>query len=358
MLCVVHAYCPGRICLIGDHTDYNAGVALPMAIDLGVEVTYAPDDTQELRVSSSAFEPPATIPVDQSLDPVLLAQVSPPWARRVAAIVALARPPRGGTITVCANLPAGAGLASSAALSVALTLALGVEGPPISMAVLCQQAETSLGAPVGLLDPLACLSGREGHALLIDFATLGGHLVPVPPEAEIVVVCSGEQRSLERTAYAARRAECAAAAVTVGPLGHATAADVEGLRDRVLRRRVRHVVTECERVHAYADALASGDLVEAGQLMSASHRSLAEDFEVSTPGLDALVAHLVAMPGVHGARLTGAGFGGCVVALTDPGAVDPERFRTHAWRLRPSDGAARLREGVALTGRRLPEITP
>ena len=150
---------------------------------------------------------------------------------------------------------------------------------------------------------------------------------------------SGETRSLDRSAYAQRRAECDAAAARLGPLGQLDPGVANAVPDPVLRRRARHVAGECERVRAFVAELRAGDLAEAGRIMTASHHSLAHDFEVSTPALDSLVQWLVETPGVHGARLTGAGFGGCVVALTEPGALDTDALPTPAWTVRPAGGA-------------------
>ena len=145
--------------------------------------------------------------------------------------------------------------------------------------------------------------------------------IPLPRHVDVVVVHSGQARALAGSHYAARRLECERAQSIIGPLRSATLDDVEGLEDPVLRSRARHVIGENARVRAFADALWAGDLERCGELMAMSHRSLAADFEVSTNALDQLVARLVARPGVFGARLTGAGFGGCVVALTKPGAI-------------------------------------
>ena len=152
------------------------------------------------------------------------------------------------------------------------------------------------------------------------------------------MVDSGQRRDLRTSAYGTRVAECEAAAAVIGPLGLATEADILGLRDSLLRRRARHVMTECTRVRAFAEALSDGDLGAAGRLMDESHRSLADEFEATTPEVDALVADLRARPGVLGVRMTGAGFGGCVVALGEPGALDPDALGTPAWRVAPSDG--------------------
>jgi galactokinase len=208
------------------------------------------------------------------------------------------------------------------------------------MARTCQRAEqAATGVAAGLMDQLVVAGGVEGCALLIDFADLSTRPVPVPENAEVVVVDSGERRTLDRTPYAARRAECEAAAFRLGPLGKLGPDAMLGLPDPVMRRRARHVVTECDRVRWCAAALAAGDVVDAGRLMAASHASLAGDFDASTPALDALVEHLQAIPGVYGARMTGAGFGGCVVALAAPGAIDIVALSTPAWRVRPSSGA-------------------
>ena len=175
--------------------------------------------------------------------------------------------------------------------------------------------------------------------LLIDFSDLSISLVHVPRDVEVIAVHSGSARSVERSGYAARQAECTAAAHRLGPLGMLDPESINGLPDPTLRRRARHVITECDRVRWCAASLQAGDLVEVGRLMSASHASLAHDFEVSTPAIDQLVEHLTSMPGVFGARLTGAGFGGCVVALAEPGAIDLASLPTAAWRLTPSRGA-------------------
>lgn len=341
---MVRAYCPGRVNLIGDHTDYNEGVALPMAVDLGTVVTFTPDDSLKVVLRSVSEPEPADVDVHVPLDHEELRRLQPPWARLVAAMVAVVRPASGGRGTVETSLPVGAGLSSSAALEVGLALAMGFEADPLVMARACQRAEqAATGVAAGLMDQLVVTGAVEGAALLVDFSDLSSRPVEVTPDAEVVVVHSGVKRTLVASGYAARRAECEAAAHRLGPLGKLGPEDMMGIPDPVLRRRVRHVVTECDRVRWCAAALGHGDLVEAGRLMTASHHSLRADFEVSTPELDALVAHLVATPGVHGARLTGAGFGGCVVALAEPGAVDVTVFPTAAWRVRPSAGARVLR---------------
>jgi galactokinase len=339
----VRAHSPGRVNLIGDHTDYNEGLALPMAIDLGTTVTFQADRGSRIVLRSSHDSEPADVDLHIPLDRDVLATLEPPWARHVAAVAAAVRPERGGSGTVVTTLPVGAGLSSSAALEVALALVFGCEADPLTLARTCQYAEhVATGVPTGIMDQLVVSAGREGCALLIDFTDLSVQPVEIPGGVEVVVVHSGETRSLDRSAYAQRRAECHAAALRLGPLGHLDAQVAGAVPDPVFRRRARHVAGECERVRGFAAALRTGDLAGAGRIMTASHHSLARDFEVSTPGLDSLVQWLLERPGVLGARLTGAGFGGCVVALTEPGALDVEALPTRAWRVRPARGAQLL----------------
>ncbi|HUY66117.1 MAG TPA: galactokinase family protein [Acidimicrobiales bacterium] len=334
---------PGRVNLIGDHTDYNQGLALPMAIGLGVTVRFTPSTDGRVSVTSTALGPGPELPLDLPAERAAVGRIEPAWARLTGAMVAVSRPVGGGAVQIDATLPIGAGLSSSAALAVALAEVFGVGGDPEAVAALCQRAEHLAGVPVGALDPLICAGGRRGHALLIDFSTMATRQTPMPEEAEVVVVDSGQQRTLRTSAYAARRAECEAAAAVIGPLGRADTADLARLSGPVLRARARHVVTECLRVRSCAEALATGDLAGAGALMTESHQSLSGDFAVSTPVVDSLAEDLASRPGVLGARMTGAGFGGCVVALCRPGAVDPASLPTPAWRVRPADGTVARR---------------
>ncbi|MCU1452548.1 MAG: Galactokinase, partial [Acidimicrobiales bacterium] len=310
----VTAVAPGRVNLIGEHTDTTGGLVLPMAIDLATTVTgQAGGDRVELRSREEVH--PAVVRLDVE-DP---ASQVPAWARFVAGVVAELRPERGFTGTVATTLPVGAGLSSSSALTVAVALALGFDGSPVELARACQRAEIrASGVPGGIMDQLASAAGVERHALLIDCHALTIEPVPLPPHTEVVVVHSGEPRRLAESAYGERRAECERAEQALGPLRLIDARDlgaVERLADPVLRRRARHVVTENARVRAFVQAFRAGDVIAAGRLMAGSHASLRDDFEVSTPTLDRLVERLAATPGVYGARLTGAGFGGCVVAL-------------------------------------------
>ena len=270
--------------------------------------------------------------------------VEPEWGRYVAGVVAELRPAVGFEGDVDTTLPVGAGLSSSAALELAVALAVGFEGSPLELARLGRRAEQrASGVPCGLMDQLTSACGVEGHALLVDFSTETWRPVEMPSGLDVIVVHSGQERALSDSAYAERRRSAESATAELGPLTEATTADVASLHDPVLRRRARHVVTENARVRAAAEALAAGDGMTAGALLSESHVSLRDDAEVSTAALDETVGRLMAIPGVLGARLTGAGFGGCVVALAERGAVaDPTRITGRGWIVSAAAGARLL----------------
>ncbi len=315
---------PGRVNLIGDHTDYNDGFVLPLAIGRECRVTAEPRGDGRLRLRS---EHPGMdeveLPADGSAEP---AGVEPPWGRYAAGVLRTlaerGRPPVGIDGVVSSTVPPGAGLSSSAALEVSIALALcdaaGFVLDPLELARACQEAERiATGVPCGIMDQLASIRGRRGHALLIDCRSLEVRPVALPAELAVLIVHSGQTRRLEGSAYAERRAACEAAAARLG---------VPALRDAEPHQvaddpRARHVVSENARVLEAAAALADGDLETVGRLLSASHASLRDDFEVSTPELDVLVAALEEA-GALGARLTGGGFGGCVVAVARTREVD------------------------------------
>jgi galactokinase len=327
----VTAVAPGRVNLIGEHTDTTGGLALPMAIDLATTVV-GERGGDRVVLRSEVEDTVADVPLDGG-DPGAVEG----WARYVAGVVAEVRPPVGFRAAVTTTLPVGAGLSSSAALEVALALALGADDDgrdPGAVALACQRAEQrASGVPCGVMDQLASACGVAGHALLLDCPALTVTPIAIPHDVEVVAVHSGEPRARADSAYAERRAELAAAEELVGPLREQRDVAALARLEPRLHRRARHVVTENERVRAFADALVAGDVAALGEAMAAGHASLRDDFEVSTPRLDALVTDLVARPGVIGARLTGAGFGGCAVALCRPGALDV------GWVLRPSSGA-------------------
>ena len=335
----MRAVAPGRVNLIGDHTDYTGGLVLPMAVDRTTTV--------ELRrhgrvVELVSTDSPDAVVLDVALGPSDAPAV-PGWGRYVAGVLAVLRPNQGGNGVVSSTVPIGAGLSSSSALTVAVALALGFAGPALDLARACQRAEQlGSGIPGGIMDQLCSAAAVEGAALLIDCESLELRPVPLPDGAEVLVAHSGTNRALVGSAYAQRRADCDRAAALLGPLRDASVPSAEALGDPLLVRRARHVITENRRVLGCAAALEEGDLVAAGRLMSESHRSLADDFDVSTSELDALVAALESEPGVHGARLTGAGFGGCVVALADAGTLgrlDASALPGPVWRVTAAGGA-------------------
>jgi galactokinase len=341
---VLGTWAPGRVNLIGEHTDYSGGLVLPAAIQLGigVDVLAAADG---ISLSSARFGPAAKLPADGG------GPATTGWGRYgqavAAELAALGRPPVGLVATVTSDLPAGAGLSSSAALEVGLALALCAvaefELEPLRLALACQRAELrAVGVPCGILDQAACLLGRADSAILLDCATLEHRLVRVPERAALLVVDSGVRRSLEGTEYGQRRGELEQAMRLVGA-DRSTAvalADLAGL-DAVSERRLRHVVSENERVRPFAAALEEGKLETAGELLAASHASLRDDYEVSTAELDLLVA-LAHEAGAYGARLLGAGFGGAVLVLVDAARADEvARAVVHEYRSRSGrDGRA------------------
>jgi len=344
---------PGRVNLIGDHTDYNDGYCLPMAIDRDCIVGAAPGRDDRVRAESLDTDERVDLPARSGST-----VVGTGWGRLVAAATQVvsdqAGPVEGVDLAASSTVPIGSGLSSSAALCVALVLALGDppngDGGRIELARAARDVEQlATGVPVGLLDQLASVFGRRDAALFLDCRTLEIVPVPLPATLAIAVVHSGVARALESSAYAARRDACAIAAARLGVSALRDATPTQVADDPI----ARHVVSENTRVVGAVDALRRGDLNRLGVLMGESHASLRDDFQVSTPELDTLVEVLVD-EGAFGARLTGAGFGGCVVAATTPDrhdevlarACDRYRARTglepRAFAVRAVDGAGPL----------------
>lgn len=322
---------PGRVNLIGDHTDYTGGLVFPMAIDRWTEFEGdAADGT--VTVDSRDVEGTVHFAIGAPFDPGM----QPSWGRYVAAVASVVNPRHGIAGTVSSGVPVGAGLSSSAALELCLAHALNDDISPLSLALLMQQAERmATGVPTGIMDQLCIASAREGTGTLIDCGTFNVTHVPIPDNVEIVVRFVAH-RTLEGSGYSDRVRECAEAEAAVGPLRDATPGHVNTIEDPVVARRARHVVTENRRVLDFTRALSAGDLHGAGVLMRESHESLSRDFEVSTPQMDSVVDETCAVRGVHGARMTGGGFGGCIVALCEPGTDLP------GWRVRPVGASCRV----------------
>ncbi len=283
---------PGRVNLIGDHTDYTGGLVFPMAIDRWTEITYVEGGSRVELTSTGELDPTSfELPVDG--EPAV---VAPGWGRYVAAVAAELGATTGIRGTVSTTIPVGAGLSSSAALEVAAAMALGHRGSPLDLARLAQRAEhRATGVPTGIMDQLCIASAVEGHALLIDCSTFDVTPSPVPFDVEIVVRFVA-RRTLEGSEYGERVAQCAAAEAVIGPLCIATLAATDAIDDPTVRARARHVITENERVRAFAAALAGGDYRAAGDVMTDGHRSLRDDFATSTPVMDAAVEQLCAHP--------------------------------------------------------------
>ena len=347
---------PGRANIIGEHTDYNDGFVLPVALDCA---TYVVGRRRPDVVRLASLQEPGKVTVDVRTG----AGPSKGWGAYVSAVVRALRdasvPVAGLDAVVHSDVPVAAGLSSSAALEVALALAIATRLPePAQVAEICRRAEqTYVGVEVGIMDQLACAAARRRHALLIDCRDNLIDYVPVSDRVSIVMIDSGVRRDLSATAYNLRRAQCrsAAAALGVASLRLVGSADlVDAKLGAVERRRARHVVTENERVLSTVEALRREDLTTVGRLLYASHESLARDYDVSTPELDALVDAARATEGVLGARLTGAGFGGCTVNLVDAargrGAAAEIVGRYEAitgraaryWISTPADAAARI----------------
>jgi len=320
---------PGRVNLIGEHTDYNDGWVLPAALDVGTDVAARARDDRMLRVVARRLDADDEVPLD---DP--RPTDGPQWTRYVRGTAALlpARELPGADLLVDSDLPIGAGLSSSASLELGAAVALlglaGVRWDAHRLARLGQRVENEIvGVRSGIMDQLAVAGGVAGHAVLVDCRTLDVRPVPIPARVRILVLDSAVSRTLAGSAYNDRRAECEAAlsALRAAEPGLRALRDVtpellaaQGNRlTDVQRRRARHVVSENQRVLDAADALRAGDVESFGRLMAFSHASLRDDYDVSGPELDTLVDIAAGTGGVFGARLTGAGFGGCAVALVD-----------------------------------------
>jgi len=327
--------------LIGDHTDYAGGLALPCTIDLGITL-HAERGGTEILLTSDSFGGNVAINLTDLAE---IQTLEPFWGRYVAAVAQECAVTKGFRGLVTSTLPAGAGLSSSAALEIALAVAMQFNGSQMELALLGQRSEhRAVGVPCGLLDQLSIVFGKRDHAMVIDFSDNAIDHVAFPEDLDIVIIHSGQVRELVDSEYAERRSMCEQAAQRIGPLANASLTEIATL-DGDLERRARHVVSECERVRKAAVALHENDPATFGQLMLQSHASLRDDFDVSTSVLDELVDRLSQMPGVYGARLTGAGFGGCVVALCERDAIrDPSAMTGRGWSVRPSDGARVISE--------------
>jgi galactokinase len=321
------AHAPGRINLIGEHTDYNHGLVMPIALRLGVTVLARSRDDPRARLTTDASVTPAEASYrigEERKDGTWVDR-----ARGVTAILAREGIPIGGfDAEITSDLPLGAGLGSSAAFAIALLRALSdlfelaLDEPAIVRVAHAAETEFA-GARAGLLDQLASVYGRRSEALLIDMRDLDTRTIPLPPSIELAVIDSGSRHEHATGGYNRRREECEEACRHLGVRSLRDVEDrpLETVLERLpapLDRRVRHVVTENARVREAAVALDAGDEPRLGAILTAAHRSLRDDYEVSTPQLDRLV-DLARAAGALGSRLVGGGFGGSIIALTRHG---------------------------------------
>lgn len=355
---------PGRVNLIGEHTDYNEGFVLPCAIDSGTVVAARARSDAFLQIAAADF----AMEQDRfALDlPISHAGGWRDYVRGVAAMLVGEGLSRGADIAISGDVPKGAGLSSSASLEIALASALARLGrltlDPTGIARLAQRAENEfVGCASGIMDQLVSARARSGHALLIDCRSLDCRPVPIPDGVAVMVIHSRIERGLVNSAYNERRAQCVLAArhYGVAALRDLDSATLESARaglDPTAFRRARHVVTENARTLAAAAALGAGDLARVGALMVESHASMRDDFEITLPPIDHLVEiAAMAIGDEGGARMTGGGFGGCVVALAPSAAVEEVRqkivrdYRAPGGDLatvmicRPAEGARALR---------------
>jgi galactokinase len=323
---------PGRVNLIGEHTDYNDGFVMPLAIDRAVWIALRPRADRRVLVHSVDFGSAAEFDLDglnyrQADWPEYLKGTA--WSLQEEGLRL-----SGWEGVVAGDVPRGGGLSSSAALEMATARAFAAVGDlpwqPAAMALLAQRAENRwIGVNCGIMDQLISGCGRSGHAVLIDCRSLETRAVPLPPGVAVAVLDTATRRGLVDSAYNERRACCEAAARFFGVKAlrdvdrAAFAQTADGL-DEVSRRRARHVIGENQRTLQAAEAMQRGDAAALGQLMVASHQSLRDDYEVSSDALNAMVEAALAQPACYGARMTGAGFGGCAVALVR--AADAEPF--------------------------------
>lgn len=314
---------PGRVNLIGEHTDYNDGFVLPMAIEHAVWIALRPRRDQQVLIHSLDYEQTVSFSLGG------FRHGKKHWGEYIKG-VARALKQKGYPLTgwkgvMCGNVPIGAGLSSSAATEMATASAFAAAGgfniAPREMALAGQRAENEwVGVNCGIMDQMVSAAARQGHALFLDCRTLETEDVPMPAGVSVVIMDTSTRRGLVGTAYNERRAQCEAAARHFGvpalrDVSPERLAEGSAGLDDVTLRRARHIVTENERVLSAVQAMRQGDGARLGALFNASHASLRDDFEVTNTALNQIVAAATAQPGCLGARMTGAGFGGCAVAL-------------------------------------------
>ncbi len=326
---------PGRVNLIGEHTDYNDGFVMPAAIDLYVWVAISPRNDRKLNLCSTQYSEAVAIDLRENC-----AQRGNRWADYVQGIALMLQLAghdlRGANVLIHGDVPIGAGLSSSAAIAVASGFALLQNSllpvDRVELAQLCRRAENEfVGARVGIMDPFASCFGHAGKALLLDCRSLEFRLLPLPQEAQLVICNTMVRHDIATSGYNTRRSECEQAVQLlsrqmphVRALRDVTLADLEANANTlpaIVHRRCRHVISENARVVEAANALARGDMPHFGKLMGESHISLGDDYEVSCEEIEVMVEAARRQPGVYGARMMGGGFGGSTINLVKAEAV-------------------------------------
>jgi galactokinase len=326
---------PGRVNLIGEHTDYNEGLVMPAAIELAAYVEVSSRADRRLVVHSETYSETVDFDLDESSFDGTGPRAQGHWSdyvRGVAVTLEQAGHRIGGAnLRIRSDVPMGAGLSSSAAIEVAAALAL-LPAPieRVTLAKLCQRAENEfVGVRCGIMDQFIACHARTGHALMLDCRTLEYRFAPLPAGVKLVIANTMVRHALAVGEYNRRRAECEEGAAYFGcSLRNVTRADLEraaGSLPQAIYRRCRHVIAENARVIAASAALEREDLHTFGKLMDQSHRSLRDDYEVSCVELDTMVEIAAQAPGVYGSRMTGGGFGGCTISLVQEEHVDAFR---------------------------------
>jgi galactokinase len=344
---------PGRVNLIGEHTDYNLGFVLPIAIDFATYAAVARNHEGKLRIRSENLDQTREWPVAD------VAGLKPAhdWTDYVIGVARQIPHLHALDVLISSTVPVGAGLSSSAALEISVALALGAEARGIELAKMGRRSENEfVGIPCGIMDQYVSVCGRAGAAIKIDCRSLDHETVSLPRGVSIVVVNTMVKHELSGSAYRDRVRECAEAARAMGvaSLRDAKLEQLDLVRDPIAKKRAQHVISEDLRVEQFVTAAARGAAGELGRLFVASHRSLQHDYEVSCEELDFLVDTAIGIPGAYGARMTGGGFGGCTVNLLDAGTEDRfeseirsaygKRFGIAAetYRVQPSAGAGKI----------------
>ena len=323
---------PGRVNLIGEHTDYNDGFVFPMALEQATWLACSARDDHHIVIHSINYQERKKIDMQN-----LQRSDETTWDEYIKGVVNVLqqqqqKPLFGFNAMLISDVPMGAGLSSSASFELGIACALcaanDIAWNKVAMATLCQQAENQwVGVNCGIMDQLICSIGEKGCAVMIDCRDLSYQSAPLPKNTKVVILDTSTRRGLVESAYNERREQCETAAKVLGipalrDISLDTLLEKQQLLDEVVFRRARHVVSENERVQQALRAMHQQDTVALGELLKASHHSLAQDYEVTNNALNAIVDCANAIDGCYGARMTGAGFGGCAVALVDSDHID------------------------------------